>query len=659
LSQIETKQEIVKNPADAVDYWLKELAAADKHERNWRERSKKIIERYRDERKESEKNDSRYNILYANTEVLKGVMYQRTPVPDVRRRFLDKDPVAREAAKVLERCLSFSIDSYDFDHVVSDIVQDVLLPGRGVARVKYKPTIHTTERPAVDPLGQPQVDEMGQPVMEQIPEVVYQEVQAEYVDWEFFRHSPARQWNKVRWVAFGELLTREDLVAQFGELGQKCELNWKPSGLSKDEENHEVYKRALVWVIWDKKDRKVVVVCEGMKDSVLAEQPDPLGLEGFFPTPEPVYSMRTTTSLVPVPEYTQYQDQAEELNRITERIDHLIEGLKRRGIYDGTFTELERLRHAGDNDFIPVKDFAQYMEKGGLEKIFLELPIEGIANVLQGLYEQREALKQEIYEINGISDIVRGASKASETLGAQELKSTYANIRITPRQGAVARYVRDLLRLKAEVISEHFQPEILSQITGIQLPTAEEKQMAMQAMQMSQLTGMPPDPALQQKLDMPSWDEVMSILKSDKLRGFKVDIETDSTVKPNAEEEQRNRTEFLVAVMGFLEKALPAVQSGLVPLPVASELLMFGVRAFKVGPQLEEVLNQWAGGQLPTAQPPMPGQPPPMSPEEQAMQGLAVKEKEAHVKKAEASARNEEQRGQLAMQKAMQPPPMQ
>ena len=46
------------------------------------------------------------------------------------------------------------------------------------------------------------------------------------------------------------------------------------------------------------------------------------------------------------------------------------------------------------------------------------------------LYQQREQIKAVIYELTGLSDIARGASKASETLGAQQLKSQWGSIRL-------------------------------------------------------------------------------------------------------------------------------------------------------------------------------------------------------------------------------------
>jgi len=579
--EIETKQDDI-DEGQITARWLREISLASTHEETWRKRADKVIERYRDEEKaeEGETRSSKFNILYSNTEVLRGVLYQRMPTPDVRRRFLDKDKVGREAATILQRALSFCNDSYDFDGVLASTVEDYLLPGRGLAKIKYVPTY----APMMDEMGQPAVDEEGNPVQE----VVYEAVEADYVEWDMVRISPAKRWEKVRWVAFGELLTRDELVKQFGETGKQCALDW--SAKDKEQED-ELFKRALVWTIWDKTTKKVHVVSKGMKEKRLSVVDDPLGLKEFFPCPRPIYAIHTTGSMIPIPEYTQYQDQAIELDNLTARINVLTDGLRRRGVYDSSYPELAKLANSPDNTFVAVENFANLVEKGGLSAALYESPIDGIAAVLMQLMTQREQVKAIIYEETGIADVVRGVSSAQETLGAQQLKANYANSRTAPRQKAIQNFARDLIRIKAEIIAEKFSPKTLAEMTGVDLAmNAQEKQQIQQQIMMAQQAGQQmPAPA---KLNKPTWEEIMQILRSDKLRGFRVDIETDSTVQPDATEEQKNRIELLSAVTGFLQGVGPAVQMGAIPIGVAKEMLSFGMRAFKVSPQMEEALDQ-------------------------------------------------------------------
>lgn len=531
---IESPADVGTDQAAIVTRWLKELELADKHEHNWRNAGNKVVNRYRDERDRTlSSNKERFNILYANTEVLKGIMYAHPPTTDIRRRHKGEDPIGREAAMMLNDVLTYCIDAHDLDGTLSAVVEDVLLPGRGQAWVRYKATTGADGN------------------------VAYEEVIPEYIEWETFRYSPAKRWSKVRWVARYELLTRDELKSQFGGIGAKCALDWMPKGME-DNADNQIFKRAQVWMIWSKSDRKVYAICGGNREQPLAVVDDPLKLQDFFPCPEPVYGVHTTNSLVPIPEFTLYQDQAQELDQITDRINKLTDALKRRGVYDSMFPELEKLANAGDNEFIPIENFTNFSDKGGLEKALVESPIETISKVLVGLYQQRDQVKTTIYEITGIADIARGASNPNETLGAQQLKSQYSNVRIQPRQKSIQKFARNLLRLMAEIVCEHFSPQTI----GIMI-------------------GRPVDP------------QVLEVIKNDKLRGFYVDIETDSTIEPDADAEQKNRIELLTAITTFLQQAVPGVQMGAVPMEVAKELLMFGVRAFKTGPQLEQVLENW------------------------------------------------------------------
>ena len=133
-------------PDETVRYWRGEIERAGRAERDWVRRAEKTVERYRAEKRAD--GQRRFNILWANTEILKPVIYSRTPAPDVRRRWLDDDPAGREAASVLERALSFLVDDGGFDAAMEAVRDDMLLPGRGVARIVYEPVIarRTLER---------------------------------------------------------------------------------------------------------------------------------------------------------------------------------------------------------------------------------------------------------------------------------------------------------------------------------------------------------------------------------------------------------------------------------------------------------------------------------------------------------------------------------
>jgi hypothetical protein len=278
----------------------------------------------------------------------------------------------------------------------------------------------------------------------------------------------------------------------------------------------------------------------------------------------------------------------------------LIKGIKARGIYDSTISEFSKLFSSEENDLVAAESAAALMEKGGLEKAIWMLPIEKHAQVLVQLYTYRESLKQSIYEITGLSDIMRGSTNASETLGAQQLKSQWGSMRLQRRQRDVQRFVRDLLRIKAEIISEKFSPETIMMITGIKLPTQAEKQQAQMMAQIASAQGQPVPPELQAILMKPSIDDVLQVIRSDSSRSMRIDIETDSTIATQLDADRKDMTELMTGLGGFIQNIGPAVQTGFIPGEVAKNLLMSLTRKFKLGNDVEDAVDsmqaQAAGG---------------------------------------------------------------
>lgn len=570
--------EYENNPGGMVRRWRAELTAAHKSERDWREQGRKVIERYRDDADES-RTDRRYNILWANTETLRPQMYSHTPEPVVQRRFHDKDPVGRMASETMQKALEYAIDAYDFDGTIDHCITDYLLPGRAIARIRYIPTFEQGEAPRItvqqdvqedgtqllyagdDPVSPDSVmeDEQGLYMEgEAEEEVTYEEVRCEYVNWEDFRISPARTWGEVRWVAFRHRMTREELKEAFGEAGREVPLTIAPQETATEQaesqDTEHISKRAEVWEIWHKENREVIFIAEGKEDSPVEVREDPLNLDGFFPCPEPLYSVSTNNTMVPIPEYTLYQDQAQELNRITTRIDKLVEALKARGLYAGEHKDaLSRLMKGEDNELIPVEDFAA-LQDGTLESRIAWMPIEQIAKTLQWLYQQRDQLLQSIYQITGIADIMRGASDPREGVGTQQMKGRFGVQRLQPRQKSIQKFVRDLLELKAEVMAEMFEPRTLSLMTGTEMP-----------------------------------DQVLSLLRDDGLRGFRIDIETDSTV--DDQEDKEEIAEAFNAMSSLAQNLQPMAQSGQINKEAVKEIFLWGMRRFRVSRQVESALE--------------------------------------------------------------------
>ena len=545
---------------------MHELKIAERRDEKWRNEASKIEKRYRNDHADLPAKSKTFNILWANTETLRPALYSNTAKPDVRRRFGAGDAAARGGSMIIERAIEAMLDNSEFDVAMENAVQDMLLTGRGVARIHYRPTMEMQEvrmglaevnsdtepfTRFADENGEerlPTFDNEGAFFMSEEETVSSEKVEIEFIPWDRIRFGPARQWSEVQWIAFESIQTRQDMVDNFGEKGKSAPMTVLPEGYDEDLPE-DVVKRCRVWEIWDKRERKVIFISEGATDPMM-EKDDPLNLEDFFPIPRPLYSVETDRTMLPVPEFTLYRDQADELDDITARINHLVNMLKDRGVYDAANEELGNIFKTTEGTMIPAHNWQAFAERGGFRGTIDFVPLESTAQVLVGLYQERTRLIQSIYELTGISDIQRGSSDPRETRGAQMLKAQFSSLRLQPRQKKVQRFVRDLFRLMAEVIGEVFSPETMTKITGIQVTP-----------------------------------EMLDVLRDDD--SYQIDVETDSTVIADDAADKQAVSEYLNAVGQFKQLAL----AGGIPQEVAQKILLWASRRFKVSREVEALLE--------------------------------------------------------------------
>ncbi len=661
-SSLNTIAEADATPVKRARRWLLEIKLAKKREKDWRLKAVSILDKYRG--RNVKKNS--FNILWSNTEVLRPALYNSSPKPDVRRRFRQSDMLGKAVSELMERSLAYCVDAYDLDLCVKGNVLDGLLSGRGWSRVRYVPQFKPSSTPTTTSAASPELPAGGAKPPPLVPpsiakqpgsaaepatdgaeafggereEVDYEQALCEQGQWDDLLHGPGKTWDEVQWVAFRHRLRRDDLIEQFGaEVGKQIVLNdVQDDDVTDKKEGQEladVFKRAEVWEIWDKESEQVFFINDTYRKGVfyaLAEEGSdakdgepPLKLRDFFPIPRPLMLVEDTGTLVPSPLYELYREQADELNETSRRINRITKMVKVRGVYDSTIGELATLMKAPDGDLVAAERAAAYMTNGGLEKAIWWMPVEQVAAVLKHLYEAREACKQVIYELTGISDIIRSQSDPQETLGAQKIKSN--NFRVQRMQREVQRYVRDLIRLLAEVIGQHFDQATLGSMTGMNFPTNVQKQQiqlqlqAMQAQQQPQgpqgpqgapgQPGQPPAPqplapqlqAMQNALQMPSWEDIMGCFRADICREYRVDVETDSTVAEQLQNDMTGMKEVMTSVVELFNGLAPAVSSGALTIEAAKSMVMSVVRRARMGLEVEDALEQGMQQPKPPADP--------------------------------------------------------
>lgn len=575
------------NPVDASTKWLAELKLAKREDEKFIERGDRIIRRYRDDRKNFTTYGKRFNILWSNVETLKPALYGKTPRAEVSRRWKDSDPVGRTASVIIERCLQYEIDKGDFDASMRLAILDRLLPGRGTVWVRFE------EKELAQPVDAlPGVEGGEAQVMPNAP-YKYECTPVDYVFWKDVRYSPARCWDEVTWIARRVYMSQDDGIKRFGEDFKQVPLTHEPVGLDEMEkmgvEGLDDMKKAVVWEIWSKTTKQVFWVAEGYSKT-LDIKDDPLGLDNFWPCPKPLFATQTTETLVPIPDYSLYQDQAEEIDMLTNRIAMLVEAVKVVGVYDASQQGVQRMLTEGvNNQLIPVDTWAAFAEKGGLKGVVDFMPLDSVLQALRECYAAREQAKQVVYEITGISDIIRGSTIASETAAAQQIKSQYASLRIKPRQNEVAQFASEVLRIKAQIMCDFYAPQTLVEMSGIM-----------------------------GTMDAQYVEQAIMLLKSEPARGFRIEVASDSLVEMDEASEKQSRIEFLGAVGQFMDRALPVTQQVPELAPLMGEMLMFGVRAFKGGRMMESAFDE-AMARLNAPKPPEQPQPDPEQMKAEAM----------------------------------------
>lgn len=577
-----------KKKESLYKYWMGEIFDALKREKKYRRVAQDCVNLYEAKTPEN----TPFAILYSNTETLLPAVYNSRPIPIVSRRYKDADPKGKAVAETSTRILKFLVDTEDkdydsFDDLMQPAVLDGLITNRGLTRFRY--VAHEGED--------------------------YECVYGESVRWDKFFHGYARTWKKVPWICFEWDMSKDELKKNFPkadltDLRKFAAEDADEDGDAKAEDRDELagVRSYKVYEIWDKRTGKVIFLSAVSPKAPLRHVDDPLGLPNFFPIPRPLNFMRKMTTLIPTPLYVHYMAQAAELNEITRRLKAIIKAIKFRGAYNAAVEGIEKLLSAEDNELIPVENMQSMPDGTTMDKMLWTVPTNELAETAQSLYQQREAVKQVIYEITGISDILRGASIASETATAQNIKNQWGTLRLKRMQKEVQRYCREALQIMLEIAGQKFEIDTMRQMTGLQYFTKDEKQKVESAIQaqaaqaqaaaamqqagpQSQAPTPQVPPEVQAMMQAPTWEEITEIMQNEVVLHYKVDIETNSTIDAEAAQDKQDISELLNALSQFLNGIAPLVEQGIMPIDVAKGMLLVICRRFNFGSQIEDSIN--------------------------------------------------------------------
>lgn len=550
---------ITDGPSDeeAVrDRWIKRVTKERKEHEKWRKQAEKAEAAYRDEPRADEENakPNPFPIFWSTIQITHAAIFAKSPKPDVRKRYSDQSSSEDRIAQAVQRGLEYTIDVTGFSDHGHRTIDDFLVGGLGVCKVELETKVG--EAPVIDPnTQQPIAGPDGQPVMQKI--IQRQALRLRHFHWSKFGWEPGKDWEACDWIRFEHDMTGEEIKDEFGIDLDAADA--KPEGGMAPMNKYE--QTVTVHEIWDKKKRQQLWITEA-HPAPLEVNDDPLKLADFYPCPKPMMLNIKPDSLVPKPDYQFVQKQCENIQRLSNRIHRLTGNIKDVGFYDAELSELAQMKASSDGTLIPLKNLAERLNAAGPGRVTFDSVVAtqdntGRAQVLTVLIQQRDIEKNALFEALGIADIVRGATVASETAAAQTIKSQWANVRIGPKVQAVSYFFRDIFRIMGEIISEHFEPEQIDKMSGMQLSPEEIGQ-----------------------------------LKDDLTRSYAIDIEADSTMAQDDAEEKGQRIEMISTVTGYLEKLLPLVQQNMMPADLVKQTLLFVLRSFKYGRQLEETIQQ-------------------------------------------------------------------
>ena len=481
-----------------VEIWLKKIeqAKSDKKREAWMRDSRNSISMYESGEMSAMQGDIEHltgaNLWHSNIETIVPALYNSSPIPDVRVRFGDPDQIQQAVCDLTERALSYDLDRYDYDDIMKEVVRQAEMTGWGIARIRYKPK---TGPSAISATGNATSDNGSANSADADPELaetlISDDDEIEAHPWDRFIVSPARNANKVTWVAFEWDMTLDeidDLVPPHrdedtGEM-VLASAKFEPDHSGKDDDtsrdetepspdNPGLVNTMTVYELWDKKAKKVWFITPKDKKFPIRVEDDPLGVEGFFPVPKVLYSKRRVSSVQPISPWTVYKRRFQLYEELSQRIAGLISQIRVRGLYAKELeADFELLKDCKDGEYVPAKDVTQFMSGGGkgLESAIAHWPLQQLVEALKQCVDELERVKQAIFEETGLSDILRGATNPNETLGAQKIKASWGSQRVQDMQQDIAELNRAVMRMKAQIRAKFTPWPLLMDITGMSFP---------------------------------------------------------------------------------------------------------------------------------------------------------------------------------------------
>lgn len=600
--------------------------------------------------------DETFALFWASMEILKPAIYAKPPKPVATPRFADGGKVEKVTAELVQRCLESTFDRGGIDEVMLETRDDLAITNRGSTWLTYE------------------TDEKGGG----------QRVCLEHLDRTDFLHEPARKWSEVGWVARRAWMTFTQMKQRFKGIAEDKLRAACYSDRSKDIAKNGMVDnsaKAGVWEVWHRNDNKVYWVTPEV-DVILDSGEPHLSLRDFFPCPRPAYGTLQRRTLIPVPDYKRYAYHLDQINELTSRIYTLLGKVKLRIFIPsgGDIGEaIEKALAVEDADSVVMPVPAAALSATAGQNLFVTLPLTEIAAAIQGLIEARTQLIQDFYQLSGISDIMRGATEAQETLGAQQLKSQFGSVRVRDKIEELQRIARDMAFICAQIMAKNFSKDTLLEMSRMTIPSKKEiaakiketEEAAKKALQkladeIKEAAGSNPEPVdpaqvkaqyqQQQQAIMAKFqpmldqlaatvpiEDVMDMLRDTRGMNLVIDIETDSTILTDEMAEKQSRSEFLQAFSNASMAIQPLMMAGEPGAQLAGGILKFALQPYRANRQLDDLIDEFVDNAPNIAAQAGEG-------EEDGLAAAQMELAKAELMKAQAQGQNYQAQAQLKAQ---------
>lgn len=625
---------------DNVSYWIRWLKRARKaSECHWQD-ADQAWDEY-ENGKSSKASDDRakaqrcYPAYYTCSKFMESALYSRDPQPKSKRKFGTDDEYALTQQLIADRLGQTFIEISNFgeamrgsrdnlihaDKAANQVIVDYdLSPGQKQRRdlMMTQGEDGTSQYQDGEDLYNGEVfqDETGYYYeSDGEPTITNPKFSVKPIQYDEFLHTPdAKADSEIVDDAFFFCLDEADAKTRFADIknlpfrvSKSAREGEKDS--SDDQNNYSKEKYLCGWEIYCKHTNMVYWVCEEYPDDFLDKKPidEVTKLRRKIPRTPFIINSKPRKSLFPTPVFKQLEPTINQLHRQYNELMLMVEAARPRFVVntdnDDVITALEDLRGLM---FIKAKNFHDILEKGGLNSLIQQIPVDGIVSSMSQLISLEETFRTNMSEWFGTPDIVKGVSETEKTRGEVEIEHGAAYDRFRYIKKQIETLARDTLEMGIDLMLDIYPDDEIAKICGWEFMERGKPGVPAQPPSEENPQGVPEVPPTMGHYER--FPIALQQLKDDQQRLVRIDIQTDSTSFTNEMKEMQRRQQIFSTVLEGLS-TIGGMQNQQFMMPVAKAFM--GVLEAIGGAVMEEDAIKSALKELEEARNQPPPPPPP------------------------------------------------